>query len=151
MKNIVIPDANVFVKLLNPEADSKVALQFFIDCAECRSKLIVPELFVYEVLEITRKYHENFSKTLKLISDYKSTLLDIVSPDERCWLKAEEITAQGHPKSGYPSVYDSIYHALAIESNGIFVTADKKHFEKSKHFGHIIMLSDWQSNIIKTK
>ncbi len=147
MKNIAIPDANVFVKLLNPEHDSDQALQFFRDCAVCDTRLIVPELFIYETVEITRKYNEGFKKTLELIEGYKDTLLEIVSPDKATWKTAEKITQHGHPKSGYPSSYDAIYHAIAIENNGMFVTADRRHYDKSHQFGHIVLLSEWKNVI----
>ncbi|PID62983.1 MAG: hypothetical protein CR974_02385 [Gammaproteobacteria bacterium] len=145
MKNVIVPDANVFIKLLNPEHDSNQALQFFRDCAIYDSTLVVPELFVYETIEITRKFNEGFEKTLRLIESYKNTLLEIISPDPDTWQTAEKITQHGHPKSGYPSVYDAIYHAIAIENKGIFVTADKRHYDKSQHFGHIVLLSDWKN------
>jgi predicted nucleic acid-binding protein len=42
-------------------------------------------------------------------------------------------------------MYDSIYHALAIVEDGVFVTADNRHFEKVKNFGHIALLKDWET------
>ena len=33
---------------------------------------------------------------------------------------------------------------MAIERNGVFVTADKRHFAKAKQFGNVVMLADWK-------
>lgn len=51
----------------------------------------------------------------------------------------------GHDKSGYPSIYDSIYQSLAMQVEGVFLTADKKHFAKTKQFKHICLLKDWET------
>ena len=49
----------------------------------------------------------------------------------------------GHPKSGFPSVYDAAYHVMAISDGGVFVTADKKHVAKTRPFGHVCLLGDY--------
>ena len=50
-----------------------------------------------------------------------------------------------HEKSGFPTIYDSIYHALAIQLDAVFLTADKKHYAKAKEYGHIKLLSEWET------
>lgn len=42
-------------------------------------------------------------------------------------------------------MYDSVYHAMAIINDGVFITSDKRHYEKTKSFGHITLLKDWES------
>lgn len=59
------------------------------------------------------------------------------------WMKAQEISRAGNPKSGYPALLDSLYHAAAIVEDGIFMTADAKHTTKTKGFGHVELLSEW--------
>jgi N-acetylneuraminic acid mutarotase len=71
-------------------------------------------------------------------------LINLESPDRFTWLQAEKICQSGHEKSGFPSMYDSIYHAMAIVRGGTFFTADKRHYAKSKKFGHIALLEDWE-------
>lgn len=41
--------------------------------------------------------------------------------------------------------YDAAYHALAIEQDGFFVTADEKYIQKAGSAGHIVHLKDWTS------
>lgn len=48
----------------------------------------------------------------------------------------------GHEKSGFPSFYDSTYHAIAILNNCNFVTSDKKHYDKTKGLGHIELFNN---------
>ncbi len=51
-----------------------------------------------------------------------NAIMTLSSPDRDSWLLAEEITQKGHDKSGFPTIYDSIYHALAIRMDGTFLT-----------------------------
>jgi predicted nucleic acid-binding protein len=71
------------------------------------------------------------------------------SPERLTWLNSEHICQNGHEKSGYPTMYDSIYHAMAILNEGIFITSDKRHYEKAKTFGYISLLKDWESALGK--
>lgn len=142
---IVVPDANVFVKLLYPEPDSEEAKVFFKTCASTNTKLVAPELFKYEIAEVTRYRQESLAKTLDLFDMFDRALLTVSAPDRETWLLAEKITHKGHMNSGFPTIYDSIYHALAIKLNAQFLTADKRHYAKAREFGHIKLLSDWES------
>ncbi len=73
---------------------------------------------------------------------YKSVCLNVAELDLESSQKAKEMTTKGHEKSGYQSFYDSVYHALAIQNNCDFITADKKHHAKAKEFGNIKLLSE---------
>lgn len=37
-------------------------------------------------------------------------------------------------------LFDTLYHAVALEENIPFITADKQYFKKAKKLGHIVML-----------
>lgn len=147
MNKIIIPDSNVFIKLLIPEKDSKQAFQLCEAAVKNSVDFLVPELFRYEVIQVVYGKKCEIGKILELIEAYEESSLTCKNPTITEWKKSTEIIESGHPKSGSPSMYDSIYHALAIENDGVFITADRRHFEKSKSFGHIAMLSDWQKTI----
>ncbi len=51
---LIVPDANIFAKLLHPKPDSNEARVFFKTCAATGAKLVVPELFKYEITEVIR-------------------------------------------------------------------------------------------------
>ncbi len=36
--------------------------------------------------------------------------------------------------------YDAVYHAVALQVNGIMVTADKAYFEKAKGKGKVMLI-----------
>ncbi len=144
-RNIIVPDACVFAKLLHPEPDSDEAKIFFKTCAAVNARLVIPELFFYEVAEVTRYHKAPLARTLDLFAVHSNAILTVSTPDRQTWLLAEEIANQGHDKSGFPSMYDSIYHALAIRLKGVFLTADRRHYAKAKQYGHIQLLEDWES------
>lgn len=41
------------------------------------------------------------------------------------------------------SFYDASYHAVALQENAKFLTADKKYYEKAKKMGGIMLLKDY--------
>ena len=151
MNKIIVPDACVFTKLFYDEPDSTEASIFFKTCAATGTKLVVPELFKYEIAEVTRYYKAPLAQTLDLFDAHINAIMTVSTPDRETWLLAESIAQKGHEKSGFPTIYDSIYHALAIRLDGIFLSADKKHYAKAKDYGHITLLKDWEGIFTDTQ
>ena len=71
--------------------------------------------------------------------------LEIIELRETTVRRAITIANTGHPKTGYPTFYDSAYHALAIELGGIFLTSDLRHIAKAGSHGSVAALRDWTS------
>ena len=72
--------------------------------------------------------------------------LNIVELNVEQWNIAGTMTQSGHQKSGFPSLYDSCYHALAIDNDCLFLTADKRHAAKTESFSHLQLLEDWKTD-----
>jgi len=142
---IVVIDANVFNKLYLEEPERREAQGFFEQAVSRNVRLLAPTLFRYEVFEVARRKNTPLVMVNKLIELQQQTLLRLVEPGIEHILKAEEIASCGHSKSGFPSMYDSIYHALAIIEGGSFLTADARHAAKVKKFGALTMLADWRT------
>jgi hypothetical protein len=64
----------------------------------------------------------------------------IAVPSLAIRIKAIEIVRTGNSKSGYPELSDSLYHALAIVNDAIFVTNDSKHVAK---LIDLVMWKNW--------
>ena len=142
MKTLII-DASIGAKLFIQEDDSQQAIDLFEASVRHSLSLVVPELFKYEITSIAHRLHVPLEPVLRFFDDQVDKLLSYQKPSMSAWLKAEEIAKKGHKKSGYPSMYDSIYHALAIEHDGTFITADKRHYDKTVKYGHILLLEEW--------
>jgi predicted nucleic acid-binding protein len=125
--------------------NTTIAQKFLETCTTNDTRVLVPEHFLYELINVYQRLAIEVSSALKLFGAMKESILTVVTPDNDMWLLAEKIASEGHQKSGFPSMYNSIYHALAIESKGFFVTADRRHFTKAEKFSHIRLLSGWEN------
>ena len=145
MQNKVVLDSCVFNKLFLQEDDRQQAISLITELAQRKYQVLVPNLFLYEVLTIASVSNFPTDQAYNLITQYQKANLELVDLDQSCILKAIEICETGHKKSGFPSFYDASYHALAILNNCIFVTADTRHVSKTHQLGHIILLKDWET------
>jgi len=141
---MVVIDSNVFAKLLIEEHDSAIAEDFFRYSITHEVPLLAPTLFYYEVLQIALYYNHSVELTLEFMDEYLGFNLSLVQLTKEQWLDTEKMVHSGHQKSGFPSLYDSSYHALALSKNAVFLTADKRHESKTKQFGAIKLLKHWE-------
>jgi predicted nucleic acid-binding protein len=142
---MIVLDANIFAKLFVAEHDSASAKALMYAIQGAAVPVSLPGLFTYEIVQIGRYHNLDTDHVLDLLHSQFLSNWQMVEPARTHWKVAQKISQKGHAKSGYPAMYDSIYHALAIEGNGAFITADKKHYEKAKSFGHIYLLEDWKA------
>ena len=141
MKSYVI-DANIFIKQFLDEPDSEQATRFLTFCVTEKFRCHVPSMFFYEVFSVLNKKGLNHDFVKTALEYQGEALLQVTDFNYELSQKACEITKIGHNKSGFPTFYDSFYHALAILNDCDFITADRKHFEKTKKLGHIQLLND---------
>ncbi len=140
MSDVVIVDSSVFNKLYLNEAGRETAVALFEAASVGKIQLRAPQLLVYEVLATAHHYAIDCALILNFLDSQIGKTLVLTEPTKNHWKKAFEISNQGHKKSGYPSLYDAIYHAIAIVEKGQFLTADKRHYEKTKFLGSIALL-----------
>lgn len=140
---MIVIDSSVFVKLLVAEDDSAVARAFMIACHQHGVDFGAPDLFRFEVLGFALHHGIPFPHVRELIEIQEAAGFQIHPLSADVIDRAETIARHGNKKAGYPSLQDSLYHALAIATDGIFVTADRRHLDKTKNFKHAISLQEW--------
>ena len=140
MKQFVI-DTSVFMKLFLEEEDSEKAVAFFVQVNDNNYSLIIPALFQLEFLNVVKNKSIDFEEAYGLLEAYFATSLTQIEYSRAIMEKALEIAKQGDEKPGDLSVYDSIYHALAILNDCDFITADKRYYEIARKLGNIKLLS----------
>lgn len=141
---MIVVDASVFAKLFLDEADRPEAEALFAYVAEHDLILVAPTLMVYEALSIGLRHDVPFKSILGLLESARAIGLQILEPSAGELTVAERIATTGNKGAGYPALQDSIYHAMAIERGGTFVTADRRHVTKAGKFGNVSLLADWK-------
>lgn len=143
---MIVVDASVFNKLFLDEPDRPQAVALFRHAIQNDVDLIAPNLLLYEALSVALHYQLDVRRVYQLLDLQREAGMQLVEPPLHVLEKAFAIARHGDRRVGYPSLQDSIYHALAIELDATFVTADERHLRKAERFGHIRLLKDWHQN-----
>jgi predicted nucleic acid-binding protein len=143
MKKIVI-DACVFSKQFIKEDDSKLAIDFFDHIVKQKFQILAPHLYSYEILSTAMRNKINYIEVQKILDKYEKRFITLYKTNSEILKTVDKILSTGHKKSGFPSFYDSIYHAIAMVEDCDFITTDKKHYEKTKNLGNIRLLQDFK-------
>ncbi|MDQ6436980.1 type II toxin-antitoxin system VapC family toxin [Mesorhizobium sp. LHD-90] len=141
---MIVVDVSVFAKLFLDEPDHDQAEALFSHALEAELPLVAPSLLLYEALSIGLRHGVPFEAIMGLLGRLRVARLEISEPAESDLLLAERIATTGNKAAGYAGSQDSIYHAMAIQRGGMFVTADARHVAKAGHFGHVTLLADWR-------
>lgn len=83
-------------------------------------------------------------KKVEELLDAQKYLMEMRAINKQEQQTALNIITQGHPKSGCPSIYDSVFHAMALCNEAVLITADKRHYEKTRQLGAIKLLNTLQ-------
>ncbi len=142
-----VVDASVFNKLFLDEPDRPQAQALFRYAIRNDVQLMAPSLLLYEALSVALHYEVPFEVVHALLDAQRRAGFTLIEPHLALLKRAEEITKSGNPKAGHPALQDAIYHALALETDGTLVTADRKYAAKTGKFGGLVTLSDWQESI----
>lgn len=127
----LVADASVLVKWFLKEEDSEAAMRLRASHVSLETKIVVPSLARYEVLNALR-YSGRFG-TLELVRASRQLEefgLVEVSPDRVVWEGALNISAD----CGL-TVYDSCYVSLGRENHLLVYTADEKMLERAASLG----------------
>ena len=137
-KELYVVDASVMIKwLLHEENDAGAALRLQDDHFRHKISLAVPSHSFYEIMNIVGM--KSPEEALTFLSQLFLFKLEEYVLTLSLTLKALEVMK----KFKGVTFYDAIYHALAIKLGGIFITADRKYFEKTKSLKHVQLLKNY--------
>jgi len=129
---VLVPDASIILKwVLDNERDQDKARKILSDWLNQEHEFILPSLWVYEVGNVLGlKRPKDSEKILGLLLEYEF---------QECLITKDLIHGAFSLMNAYPGItfYDAIYHALALQENGVMITADKAYFEKTKSRGNV--------------
>jgi predicted nucleic acid-binding protein len=141
--NKVVLDANIYVKLFKKEADSQQAIDLINKLVIEGIAIVEPSIVINETINTCEVNKQDITEVCDFFRALIDSNIHFVEVDGSLIRQTLEITQQGHPKSGYPTFSDSMYQAVAIRENALFITADGRHYEKTKNWGNIGMLSQF--------
>jgi len=136
---LIVPDASVLLKWVLPEEREPHVMQAIAirdAFVGGRVRLLVPPLWFYEVGNVlVSHYPDSAAERLAALAAFHL-------PEARptaAWRERTIKLAAEHKVT----FYDASYHALAVESDGIFVTADEKYLRKAGPDSHLLGLASW--------
>lgn len=137
---LIIPDASVLLKWVLPrqnEDSVEQALAIAKGFADNHIRLLLPTLWVYEVGNVLALKQPAIAEEQLL--RLRQMVMPEVAPNEQTIREAIRLVADKRV-----SFYDAIYHAVAITSQGIFVTADDKYVRAVGEGPHVMLLAAWK-------
>ena len=132
---MIVVDVSVFAKLFLPEPDQQLAHELFRHSLENSVPILAPTVLFYEAFSVAIRHGIPFDLILDLFARFSELGLLLETPTRADMQRACDIATTGIRAAGYPGLIDSIYHAMAIERDCLFVTADERHVAKTRQFG----------------
>lgn len=133
---LVVPDASIILKWVlagEDKIEEDKALEILNDLLTERIKILLPHLWLFEVGNILGlKRPERAAELLGVLLDYQFEEARITK--KICRLAFDLM------RELKVSFYDAVYHTLAVDRRGTFITADKRYFNKAVKKGCIKLL-----------
>ncbi len=136
MTTMVIDASVILVYLLEEQKSVADKVASLLKKAEQKSiVLLSTSLFPLEVANGLRFSMKDASHAAEILNDFSILPIEIIALNNIQIKKALEIAYELGT-----TVYDASYHVLAIARNAIYITADKKYFDKAKQLGNIELI-----------
>ena len=140
IKPLFIIDTSVLLKwFIKEEEDLEQAQLLKKNFLERKFETCIPALTSWE---LNNNFGRNHSKQEALMSFASFKNLRI--REALLGLEVSFLAYKIMKKCPGVAFYDSAYHALALQLNGIFITADQKYYNKAKSFGRMKLLRDYK-------
>lgn len=137
---IVVVDASVSIKWFfqasAQEQDIDQAIQLLLQVQSGQVTLVQPTHWLPEVVAVITRIRPEIAEQA---IDYLSAMEIKVQQDADILKTASRLSQQfSH------HLFDTLYHALAIQLNAVFVTADELYYRKAETTGYMQLLCNWQ-------
>ena len=141
---LIVLDASVCLKWYlsetDIEPDRELAFELLERLRDGRVRLIQPPVWQAEVATVLAR--RRASEAEKLLGEGLGlgVYVDAGNPSLLC---ATDLSIRLNHH-----VFDTIYHAVAIENAAVLVTGDTHYYRKAHALGHIELLRDWQPDTV---
>jgi predicted nucleic acid-binding protein len=139
---LLVLDASVCLKWFlsepTPEPDSAIAFALLEDIRNDTIRLLQPPVWHSEIAAVLARMQPKLGQQMIEEVFRLNTEIDA---SEIVLNKAISLASQlDH------HLFDTIYHALAIERETTLITADARYYRKAQALGHIALLGQWRSS-----
>lgn len=140
---ILVVDASVAVKWTLPEASSEAhteeALAVLATIRSGTATFVQPPHWLLEVAAVVVRLRPYFvDEALALLDLLRVSIAHETHVLRRAARLAEELDHH---------LFDTLYHAVALERGGVLVTADGRYARKAAHLGSIVELRHWRAPV----
>ena len=136
----LVIDASVavkwFVRDANEENDVTPAVDILAGIGKNSIELIQPPHWVAEVAAVLTRLQPD-------LTDDAIDLLDVMEIPVRAESSVYKLASHLATKLNH-HLFDTLYHALALQENATLITADYRYFRKSINHGSICMLANFE-------
>jgi len=138
----IVVDASVILKWVFPssaaEENTEQALALLREIRAGTAELLQPPHWLAEVAAVMSRLHPQLAEPALELLD----AMDLPATDDLAVFKrASQIAVNLHHH-----LFDTLYHAVAIETDRTLVTADDRYFLKARPLGSIVRLSNWHGS-----
>lgn len=132
-------DASVIVKWLLPdparEANTEEALAMLADVRTARIEPLQPAHWLAEVAAVVARLDAAIAeKAIDLLDAMEFRVTHEAAIYKRAAAMASRLDQH---------LFDTLYHAVALEHDAMLITADRRYYNKARHLGRIVSLADW--------
>ena len=135
----LVVDASVAVKwfIRDPHEENDVtsAVDILVGIGKNSIELIQPPHWITEVTAVLARLQPD-------LSDDAIDLLDAMELPTRAESSVYKLASHLATELNH-HLFDTLYHALALQDNATLITADRRYFRKSVNHGSICMLADF--------
>jgi predicted nucleic acid-binding protein len=136
---ILVVDASVAVKWTLPEASTEAhtqeALAVLATIRTGRASFVQPPHWLLEIAAVVVRLRPEFvDEILAFLDVLRVSIADEIHVLRRAARLARELDHH---------LFDTLYHAVALEHDGLLVTADHVYARKAAHLGNMIELQHW--------
>jgi predicted nucleic acid-binding protein len=137
----VVIDASVIVKWVLPEAEDEAdiprALELLAAIRSGDIEPLQPSHWLAEVAAVVTRLRPKIAETTLDLLDAMELP---VAADLEIYKRASRLAADlDH------HLFDTLYHAVALERHTTLITADNRYFRKAVHLGAILPLEAWDT------
>ena len=138
---IAVIDASVIVKWFfrDPvrEPDSDRALAVLEEIRRGAIEPTQPPHWLAEVAAVITRLHPRLAEeAIDLLDAMEFPVNDAAAVYKRATVLASNLNQH---------LFDTLYHAVALEVGATLISADRRYYRKALHLGQIVYLADWES------